>query len=106
MEGKLWQRPGIDQLEHLRSKCTQDDVDAGDRDSGGVRAAAEEEVPRAGLGPTHWGESFRSGIGVGLLVSELVLVFVLDLAKKPLIGKSLVDQIFSVLMYISKVSLQ
>ena len=39
------------------------------------------------------------------MVSVLVLVFVLDLAKKPLIGKSLVDQIFSVLMYISKVSL-
>ena len=65
-----------------------------------MRAAAEEKVPRAGLGPTHWGESFRSGIGVKLLVSVLVLVFVLDLAKKPLIGKSLVDQIFSVLMYI------
>ena len=40
-----------------------------------------------------------------VLVSVLVLVFLFDLAKKSLIGKSLVDQIFSVLMYISKVSL-
>ena len=56
----------------MKSNCTQDDVDAGDRDEHcGKREAAEEEVPRAGLGPTHWGESFRSGIAVGARLGAL-----------------------------------
>ena len=51
----------------MKSNFTQDDVDAGDRDEHcGKWEAAEDEVPRTGLGPTHRGESFRSGIGVGV----------------------------------------
>ena len=69
----------------MKSNFTQDDVDAGDRDGCGKRAAPEEEVPRAGLGPSHWGESFRSGIGVCIGIVICIGI-----------GAGLVDQVFSV----------